>query len=185
MTNLPPLKSDCSKCAALCCFVPAFDESDEFAVDKPSQTACSNLCTTGKDAGLCNIHPELKDKGFGGCIRYECHGAGQYLTQEVFKGRSWMDEPDLVPRMGETFPIMEKIHEQIVLLNTAKKLPLSASEASQADTLMNLLCPASGWTEESLLRFVENDKPKRVPEFMKSLRHHAKALSILMSSDLI
>ncbi|HEY3438708.1 MAG TPA: pentapeptide repeat-containing protein, partial [Actinotalea sp.] len=40
MTAGPELVADCSRCAGLCCVVPAFVRSADFAITKPAQTPC-------------------------------------------------------------------------------------------------------------------------------------------------
>ena len=37
------LTADCSRCAGLCCVLPAFAASADFAVDKPAGTPCRHL----------------------------------------------------------------------------------------------------------------------------------------------
>jgi hypothetical protein len=98
----------------------------------------------------------------------------------MFNGQNWMGDPALSARMGDVFPILEAIHENLILLTTAQKLPLSEAEQDQLDELLHMLCPEKGWTEMSLLKFGPSGKLKRVSEFMASLRHHAAALSELM-----
>ena len=71
------LRADCARCAGLCCVVPAFTVSADFAIDKPSGVACPNLATD--DFG-CSIHAELRERGFPGCTVYDCFGAGQRVV---------------------------------------------------------------------------------------------------------
>jgi hypothetical protein len=67
------LRADCSRCAGLCCVVPAFAASADFAIDKPAGHACPNL----RDDALCGIHAELRERGFPGCTVFDCFGAGR------------------------------------------------------------------------------------------------------------
>lgn len=115
------LRSDCTRCAALCCMAFAFEISDDFAFDKAAETPCSNLDARGQ----CRIHEDLDGKGFRGCMVYECHGAGQRVTQELFGGRSWQDDGSLVTPMSVAFGKMRRLHDLLVLLEAAAKLPLS------------------------------------------------------------
>ena len=52
------LEADCSRCAALCCVVPAFARSSDFAVDKPAGTPCVHLAADHR----CGIHAERVDE---------------------------------------------------------------------------------------------------------------------------
>ena len=95
------LTADCSRCAALCCVLPAFAASADFAVDKPAGTPCLNLLTDDR----CGIHAQLRPRGFPGCVVFDCLGAGQRLTQHTFGGRSWRDDPATARAMAATFPV--------------------------------------------------------------------------------
>ncbi|RQX15913.1 oxetanocin A resistance protein, partial [Micromonospora arida] len=37
------LRADCGRCFGLCCVVPAFAASADFAIDKPAGSPCPNL----------------------------------------------------------------------------------------------------------------------------------------------
>ena len=52
------LRADCSRCAALCCVVPAFSRSSDFAIDKPAGRPCPNLRSDLR----CGIHEHLRDR---------------------------------------------------------------------------------------------------------------------------
>ena len=63
MTGADPrreLRADCSRCAALCCVVPAFAASADFAIDKPAGVPCPNLQPDSR----CGIHESLRPRGF-------------------------------------------------------------------------------------------------------------------------
>ena len=88
MTGLPALperlKADCSACVALCCVIPPFDACQGFGFDKPAETPCRHL---GADH-RCGIHAELIDRGFAGCVAFDCLGAGQRLTATLVSART-------------------------------------------------------------------------------------------------
>jgi hypothetical protein len=117
------LQADCANCAALCCVVPAFAKSSDFAIDKPAGRACRNLAEG--DFG-CTIHERLDDKGFHGCVVFDCFGAGQRITQETFGGRSWRDEPGIAQDMFAMLPLVRQLHELMWLLTEALKLDQAA-----------------------------------------------------------
>ncbi len=116
------LRADCSQCAALCCVGLAFDRSALFGFDKPAGEPCRHL----GDQGRCRIHAERDARGFGGCIAYDCLGAGQYVTQQLFGGRSWRDDPALLEPMLEAFAAVREVHELVCILREAAALPLPA-----------------------------------------------------------
>ncbi|MDK3017329.1 6,7-dimethyl-8-ribityllumazine synthase [Pseudodonghicola flavimaris] len=113
------LKTDCSKCAALCCVVLAFDKGKDFAFSKNPGEPCRNL-----SGHSCSIHDTLTQDGFPGCVAYDCLGAGNRVVQEVFAGRSWRNEPRLMRVMMEAFSGMREVHKRIDLLRAAETLPL-------------------------------------------------------------
>lgn len=102
------LRADCARCAALCCVVPAFAASADFAIDKPAGVACPNL---RPDHG-CGIHATLRERGFPGCTVYDCFGAGQQVVQVTFGGR-------VDGRVAAVFPVMRVLHELLYLLTEA------------------------------------------------------------------
>jgi hypothetical protein len=67
------LRADCAHCAALCCVLPGFTASADFAIDKPPGTPCPNLAADHR----CTVHDRLRPLGFAGCVAYDCFGAGQ------------------------------------------------------------------------------------------------------------
>lgn len=105
--------------------------SADFAIDKPADRPCPNLRT--EDFG-CGIHDRLREKGFPGCIAYDCFGAGQRITGSTFGGRTWRDHPDEAPTVFPAFMAMTGVHEVLWHLEQARSLstgPLRA-EVEQA-----------------------------------------------------
>ncbi|WP_269582145.1 hypothetical protein [Roseibium sp. Sym1] len=159
---------DCSKCASLCCVVFAFDKSESFAIDKAAGEVCPNL----DDCGACRVFADRDRLGFRGCITYDCHGAGQVVTQEVFNGRSWRDDAALTERMGAALSVLRQIHEQLLLLDAAGNLPLDDDELRHADRLKSILAPGTQWTEQNLATFPLADTRRQVEAFLTGLRRH-------------
>ncbi|BCJ42771.1 hypothetical protein GCM10010168_04880 [Actinoplanes ianthinogenes] len=116
--ELPVLEADCARCAGLCCVAPAFAKSSDFAIDKPAGQACRNL---GGDF-RCRIHEQLPERGFRGCVVFDCFGAGQRITQETFGGRDWRSAPEIAGPMFATLPVMRQLHELLWLLDEALRL---------------------------------------------------------------
>jgi uncharacterized protein YjbI with pentapeptide repeats len=125
VTDLPlrDLRADCGRCFALCCVVPAFAASADFAVAKPAGRACPNL---GSDH-RCGIHGELRERGFRGCTVYDCFGAGQQVSQVTFGGRDWRRDPAGARRMFDVFPLVRQLHELLWYLHEALALPEAAT----------------------------------------------------------
>jgi hypothetical protein len=121
---LPPvtarleLRADCSRCSALCCVALPFSASVEFAVDKDAGTPCRNL---REDSG-CGIHAELRPRGFSGCTAYDCFGAGQHVTQVLYGGRTWRQEPGAAPEVFAVFSLVQHLHEMLWYLTEVLEL---------------------------------------------------------------
>ncbi|WP_369135244.1 pentapeptide repeat-containing protein [Modestobacter sp. I12A-02662] len=97
------LTADCSRCVGLCCVVPGFTASADFAVDKPAGTPCVHLRADAR----CGIHDDLRGRGFPGCVVFDCFGAGQQLTQVTFAG----SDPRTDRRIGPAFAVMRQLAE--------------------------------------------------------------------------
>ena len=112
------LRADCARCAGLCCIVPAFSRSADFAIDKPAGQPCRHL---GPDY-RCGIHSDLRERGFRGCAVYDCLGAGQQVCQVTFGGQDWA-APATASQMHAVFPVMRQLHELLWHLAAALSLP--------------------------------------------------------------
>ncbi|MBG0813911.1 pentapeptide repeat-containing protein [Planomonospora sp. ID82291] len=132
------LRADCGSCFGLCCVVPAFAASADFAIDKPAGRACPNL----RQDFRCGIHDRLRPEGFTGCTVYDCFGAGQKVSQVTFGGRDWRRDPGTAKRMFEVFPVMRHLHELLRYLDEALTLeparPLHAELRAAFDEIGRL-----------------------------------------------
>lgn len=125
------LRADCARCFALCCVVPAYAKSADFAITKPAGTPCPNLRADFR----CGIHDTLRPAGFPGCTVYDCFGAGQQLAQVTFHGQDWRAHPELKPDLVAVFPIMRDLHELRYYLTEAAVLaPSPELDTALAET---------------------------------------------------
>ncbi|MFD2925325.1 pentapeptide repeat-containing protein [Halobacillus naozhouensis] len=120
------LKSDCKNCFGLCCVALPYAESADFPVNKDRGQPCQHLCANH----LCSIHDQLREKGFRGCVTYECFGAGQHVSQNIFNGNNWRKESDRAKEMFAIFPIVQQLHEMLWYLMQA--LGLKETQSIQA-----------------------------------------------------
>jgi len=118
MTSLK-LVADCENCFGLCCVVPSFSVSADFAIDKAAGVPCPHLAEDFR----CSIHARLRQQGFAGCTSYDCFGAGQQVSQVTFGGRDCRQSPETARQMYEVFPIMRALHELLCYLTEALALP--------------------------------------------------------------
>ncbi|WP_408008977.1 pentapeptide repeat-containing protein [Pseudalkalibacillus sp. A8] len=109
------LKSDCKNCFGLCCVALPYSRSADFPINKDGGTPCRNLCSNN----LCSINDQLIEKGFRGCVTYECFGAGQNVSQTIYKGEDWREESKRAEEMFAVFPIVQQLHEMLWYMKQA------------------------------------------------------------------
>ena len=162
------LRPDCARCAALCCVAFRFERSPRFALEKEAGEPCANL--DGK--GRCAIHGRRGESGFGGCVDYDCHGAGQWVTQELFGGRSWIEDRAILPAMTEAFLTVERGRRLLLLLREAGKLDLSADHRRRLGALEAAL--EAAMTDEARIVALEAE----VGHFLHGLRRYVERASL-------
>ena len=110
-----PLKMSCKDCFGLCCVALYYAASEGFPSDKPAGKPCSYLDRDFK----CKIHTKLSQKGFHGCLSYECMGAGQKVAQHTYQGKDWHQQPKRAKEMYDVFLVMKSLHEFLWYLSDA------------------------------------------------------------------
>ncbi|KZL20583.1 hypothetical protein PsAD2_01069 [Pseudovibrio axinellae] len=160
------LKADCENCAALCCVALAFDKSNVFPFDKEAGEPCRNLET----CGTCRIHSSLSTNGYMGCVQFHCHGAGPAVTQELFSGSSWQNQPHLLRPMMEAFWVFLRLQEQVLLLRHAANLPLPDGKQKELHALLEELCPQDGWSWDEYQNLDLAKVSSQVKDWLASLR---------------
>ncbi|MCK9896752.1 pentapeptide repeat-containing protein [Frankia sp. AgB32] len=145
------LRADCGRCAGLCCVAPGFTRSADFPVSKPPGVACGHL--TG--GFTCGVHDELRPRGFHGCVVFDCHGAGQQVTEVTFAGGDWRADPATATRMFDVFAVMRTLHESLRHLAEALTLLDAAVDASPVADGKLLAALRAEWA--AALAFTEAD----------------------------
>jgi uncharacterized protein YjbI with pentapeptide repeats len=112
------LKSDCKNCFGLCCAALPYAESADFPYNKDGGEPCRHLGSSN----LCSIHDELREQGFRGCVSYECFGAGQHVSQNIYKGEDWREDAKRAEEMFDVFPRVQQLHEMLWYLKQALAL---------------------------------------------------------------
>ncbi|MGW0506740.1 pentapeptide repeat-containing protein [Micromonospora sp. NPDC003241] len=149
------MRADCARCFGLCCVAPAFAASADFAVDKPAGQPCGHLRTDF----ACDIHVDLRARGFPGCTVFDCHGAGQRVAQETFGGRDWRTAPETGPLMFDVFAVMRPLHELLWYLTEALALrPPAALREELAAALAETDRLAGGSPQDLLAVDVETHR---------------------------
>jgi hypothetical protein len=125
------LRANCADCFALCCTAFGFERSADFPVSKPAGVPCLNLA----DDFSCSIHDSLQARGFRGCTVFDCFGAGQYVSQNLFGGTSWRERPDTRAEMFSTFAIVRQLREMLWYLVEATERAIAPDLAMSAARL--------------------------------------------------
>lgn len=112
-------RADCERCCGLCCVAPAYYASQGFGTDKRAGTPCPNL----DDRDRCAIHGERPARGFTACAGFDCHGAGQWVTQVLFGGARWTDSPQLARQMFRAYTALLPVFELQAALEVLCTLP--------------------------------------------------------------
>jgi uncharacterized protein YjbI with pentapeptide repeats len=168
MTSLN-LVADCESCFGLCCVVPSFSVSADFAIDKAAGVPCPNLAEDFR----CSIHARLRHEGFAGCTAYDCFGAGQQVSQVTFGGQDWRRAPETARQMYEVFPVMRALHEMLRYLTEAMTLVAASALFGE---LRIALAETERITQESAETLVQLD--------VSAHREGVNAL-LLRTSDLV
>ncbi|HEY1529533.1 MAG TPA: pentapeptide repeat-containing protein [Galbitalea sp.] len=109
------LIADCARCVGLCCVALEFTRSEDFGFSKGDDEACRNLEADYR----CRIHSALRNDGMRGCTVFDCHGAGQKVTQAIYAGSSWRDSASLRTEMFAVFRIVRQLHDMLWFLTAA------------------------------------------------------------------
>ncbi len=121
------LTIDCQKCCGLCCIALYCTKTDGFPYDKVAGTPCKNLLSDFR----CHSHHELIERKLKGCLSYDCFGAGQKVTQIIYKGEDWRKSPHCRQQMFEVFHIVTQLHQVLwYLLETYR---MSNNQKMQED----------------------------------------------------
>jgi Pentapeptide repeats (8 copies) len=101
---------------------PGFARGADFALDKPAGVRCPNLLADCR----CGIHDELRERGFPGCVVYDCFGAGQRAVAQVGAGS---------PGLSAAFAVLRQLHELLWYLRAVGTFPRAAAVHADAARL--------------------------------------------------
>jgi uncharacterized protein YjbI with pentapeptide repeats len=142
------LKSDCNNCFGLCCVALPYAKSADFPFNKDGGDPCRNLCVDNR----CNIHNQLREKGFRGCVSYECFGAGQHVSQTIYGGGDWRNNSGHAIEMFEVYPLVQQLHEMLWYLNQALRLKETQSYYPSLQNIYEETLKLTKKTPEEILK---------------------------------
>ncbi|RJT75616.1 pentapeptide repeat-containing protein [Arthrobacter cheniae] len=140
------LRPDCGNCFALCCTALGFSRSTDFAIDKPAGTPCQNLDSDFS----CTIHDSLRPRGFRGCTVFDCFGAGQHVSQNLFQGISWRSDPGTAKNMFPAFKVVRQLHEMLWYLAEATNRTFDPDTSHQVNEFRKAIENAMSDTQQVL-----------------------------------
>lgn len=157
MSALLETRSDCSRCAALCCIAYPSEDMPGFAAAKSAGEPCPKL---GAD-GMCTIYDQRAEQGFAGCIRFECFGAGQHVVQKLFDARDWRDDPALRLPMVDAFLAMRPVADLNFLarraIDKAQNPDIQAAATSLAKRLQRIADSREGLADNAQISAIERE----------------------------
>ncbi|XUK64196.1 Pentapeptide repeat-containing protein [Plantibacter sp. RU18] len=165
------LRADCGTCFALCCTAFGFSRSADFPIDKPAGSPCRNLA----DDFSCTIHDRLRPRGFRGCTVFDCFGAGQNVSQNLFGGTSWADDPGTKAEMFSTFAAVRQLHEMLWYLAEAQVRTFDPDNSNRARQLRLAIERAIGDTAAQVLALDLQHLHARVRETLIDVSDEVRA----------
>jgi hypothetical protein len=132
------LRADCTRCCGLCCVGPAFLRIQGFAYNKPARSPCINLQSDDR----CTIYPARQQLGFPACQGFDCFGSGQWVTQQLYGGRSWRDSTqETAGAMFEAYARFRVLHELLAMTDlVGRRVALTADALGNLKTLLLQAC---------------------------------------------
>ena len=199
------IRLDCAKCSGLCCAALFFSDIDGFPYEKPAAVPCLHLM---KDF-MCDTYADLAQNGWKGCCSYDCFGAGNYVTDSLYQGKTWRDDASMKQDIFAVFLIVYQLHQMLFYLCEAAMLANHRTYRHQIDRYINEIIALSESVDDlekldiEVLRGHINpllkqayldidpsmEKKKRFYHFNESLQHQKLcyedfSMSFLIGSDL-
>lgn len=126
------MKIDCKKCSGLCCTALYFSKTEGFPNDKPAGKPCTNLMS---DYG-CAVHNKLMQYNLKGCMAFDCLGAGQKVTSDIYGGVSWKNQPERAEEIFRVFLAVWQLHQMVWYLAEAAAIIPAEELADQITALI-------------------------------------------------
>ena len=165
MGKLEELKVDCSKCSGLCCTALFFSKIDGFPEDKIAGKPCTKL----QNNYLCKIHNDLEKLNMKGCIGYDCFGAGQHVTQCIYKGETWKTLGEKSQEIFDVFVVIFQLYQIRYFLEEARTIIPARELWGEIEKLINeneMLC---NYTPENILNIDVEGHRSNVNNVLKKI----------------
>lgn len=160
-------KADCSKCSGLCCTALFFSKIDGFPENKKAGKPCIKL----QNDYYCKIYLELEKHNMKGCIGYDCFGAGQHVTQVIYKGETWQTLPDQSEEIFHVFLIIFQLFQIRYFLEESKIIIPAKELWSDIQKMINENKALCNYTPESILNIDIESYRNKVNIILKKVRN--------------
>ncbi|MBN6885856.1 pentapeptide repeat protein [Cytobacillus horneckiae] len=171
------LISDCEHCFALCCVALPYGKSADFPINKEGGEPYGNICNDNQ----CSIHNHLLKKGFKGCVSFECFGAGQHVSQQIYGGQDWRQNGGIAKQMFAVFPIIHQLNEMLYYLNQSLCLDETKAYRNELKEIYELTYRLTGLPPDDILevdlvqhRFTVNEYLLRISDSVRNEINHEK-----------
>lgn len=94
------------------------------------------------------------------------------MTQELFAGIDWRDDPERAHVMFEAFRRLRDVHELRLLLHETEPLPLPPADVELRAQLLANLEPSAGFDAATLARLDLDALDGAVRAYLRGLRRH-------------
>ncbi|MDQ0031663.1 pentapeptide repeat-containing protein [Arthrobacter bambusae] len=172
------LRPDCASCFALCCTALGFSRNADFAIDKPAGTPCKNLASDFS----CTIHESLRPRGFRGCTVFDCFGAGQNVSQNLFQGISWRADSAKATNLFQSFNVVRQLHEMLWYLAEATSRTFDPDVSYQVNELRMTIESAMAETQR-VLSLNLGDLHARVRSVLMDVSEEVRASYLATGDD--
>lgn len=165
------LQADCANCFGLCCTALHIVVSSDFAIDKPAGVPCPNLQSDFR----CQIHSELRGKGYKGCTVFDCFGAGQQVSQITFNGQDWRESKQVAEKMFSVFPVMVQLYEMLAFVTEALSYKVPQDLQKELTFQLNELESLTNLEAENLLSLNIRELRMPVNEILSKTSTHIRS----------
>lgn len=165
------LQADCANCFGLCCTALHIVASSDFVIDKPAGVPCPNLQSDFR----CQIHSELRGKGYKGCTVFDCFGAGQQVSQITFNGQDWRESKQVAEKMFSVFPVMVQLYEMLAFVTEALSYKVPQDLQKELTYQLNELESLTNLEAENLLSLNIMELRMPVNELLSKTSTHIRS----------
>ncbi len=162
---LKKLTIDCAHCSGLCCIALYFTKTAGFPADKTSGKPCQNL----RPDFRCAIHAELIPSNMKGCLAYDCFGAGQKVTQDIYQEKNWQTAPEIAKQMFAVFLIVFQLHQMLWYLVEAATINSEEESAPEIEALILENVQMTQISPDEILALDLEKYRSRVNEILKEI----------------